>query len=402
MNCYKHFSYDERCLIEEGLRHNLSIYKIANDLNRSYSSVLREIKRNKVKYIPECFSIYSHNSSKPKPPRECELLKLSPYVCNGCSSKKGCRKIRYTYYAKNAQYSYQTNLKNSRNGISLTHEEIDRINEVLTPLIKNGQTINHLYMNHPDILDFSKVSFYHYVNEGIFNFGPLDFPRIVKYKKRKSSKSRRTKQERLIRINRTYNDFIKYITDNPDLNIVEMDTVIGSRQKGKCFLTLLWRKSKFMLIFLLNSKTSLEVTRVFKELQNILPYDEYKKLFQIILTDNGTEFFDVDHIENYHKTEEKITKLFYCDPHASSQKGMIEKNHEFIRYILPKKHKFDSLTQKDCDIIKNNINSLCRDSLNGKSPYEAMTFVCSDSTLSLLNCSYIPPNEVQLNTDLLK
>ena len=401
MKTYKHFSYEERCEIEDGLRNNISIYKIAKELDRSYSSLLREIKRHKVKYVPECFSIYSHNSTGYKP-RECELLKESPYVCNGCSSKRGCRKIKFTYRAYDAEASYQDDLRNTRKGISLTPDEIDEINEVLTPLIKNGQTINHLYINHPEILDFSKVTFYHYVNEGIFKFGPLDFPRIVKYKKRKNNKTRRTKQERLIRINRTYEDFSKYIIENPDLNIVEMDTVIGSREQGPCFLTLMWRKAKFMLIFLLQSKTSSEVTRIFDELQNILSYEEYTKLFQVILTDNGSEFFDVANLETYHKTGEVITKVFYCDPHASRQKGMIEKNHEFIRYVLPKKTKFDSLTQKDCDIIKNNINSLCRDSLNGKSPYEAMTFICSESTLKSLGCYFISADEVQLNDNLLK
>ena len=40
----------------------------------------------------------------------------------------------------------------------------------------------------------------------------------------------------------------------------------------------------------------------------------------------------------------------------------------------------------------NNINSLCRDSLNGKSPYEAMLFLCDDYILKMLNCYYIKPD----------
>ena len=86
----------------------------------------------------------------------------------------------------------------------------------------------------------------------------------------------------------------------------------------------------------------------------------------------------------------------------SCQKGMIEKNHEFIRYILPKGSSFKNITQKDCDLLVNNINSLCRDSLNGKSPYEAMLFLCDESIFKLLNCHYISPDEVVLNESLLK
>lgn len=157
-----------------------------------------------------------------------------------------------------------------------------------------------------------------------------------------------------------------------------------------------------MLIFKLKEQTTNEVTRVFDFLQQTLSEDIYKKLFPIILTDNGSEFFDVMNIECNHKTGEVLSKLFYCDPHASFQKGMIEKNHEFIRYVLPKKTSFKNITQADCDIIKNHINSLCRDSLNGKSPFEAMLFLCSEETLHSLDCYYIEPDDVKLNIHLLK
>ena len=81
---------------------------------------------------------------------------------------------------------------------------------------------------------------------------------------------------------------------------------------------------------------------------------------------------------------------------------MIEKNHEFIRYVLPKGSSFKRIDQEECNLIINNINSLCRESLNNKSPFEAMTFMCDEQTLNLLNTYYIEPDEVQLNTDLLK
>ena len=312
------------------------------------------------------------------------------------------RKERYTYYARKADDSYNEVKRNSRKGINLTEEEVYIINSTLTPLIKKGQTINHLYINHPDILDFSKPTFYNYINSGIFDFKPLDFPRIVKYKKRKNSNKRRTRKEREILINRKYEDFINFISINPDLNIVEMDTVCGLQDEADCFLTLFWRKSKFMLIFKLESQTTDEVTRIFNILQTSIPYDEYKKLFQVILTDNGHEFFDVDNIECVQTTGEYVTHLFFCDPHMSCQKGGIEKNHEFIRYILPKGSFFRNITQEKYDLFMNNINSLCRDSLNGKSPYEAMLFICDEAILRILNCYYIKPDEVILNDSLLK
>ncbi|MGM9834683.1 MAG: IS30 family transposase [Bacilli bacterium] len=397
---YCHLSYEDRKNIEDGLNENKSINQISKEINRSHSSILREIDRNKKYSEPSAWNNYKINH--PDLDLSCERLKHSPYVCNGCKSRSGCRKVRWTYYAREADNSYKEVKSEARKGINLTPEEVYKINSILTPLIKKGQTINHLYINHPDILDFSKPSFYNYVNNGVFEFSPLDFPRIVKYKKRKNSKNRRTRKEREILINRKYDDFQKFISNHPDFNIVEMDTVEGLKEETDCFLTLLWRKSKFMLIFKLESQTSEEVTRIFNILQTLIPYDDYKRLFEVILTDNGHEFFDVLNIECMHSTGEQVTKLFFCDPHMSCQKGMIEKNHEFIRYILPKGSSFKNITQEDCDLFMNNINSLCRDSLNGKAPYEAMLFLCDEYVLKSLNCYYIKPDEVILNDSLLK
>lgn len=397
---YCHLSYEDRKNIEDGLNENKSINQIAKEINRSHSSILREIDRNKVYFQPKQYGTYKNNNYD----RDifCERLLKSPYVCNGCKSRSGCRKERYTYYARKADDSYKEVKSEARKGINLTLEEVYTINTTLTPLIKKGQTINHLYINHPDILDFSKPSFYNYVNNGVFEFGPLDFPRIVKYKKRKNSNKRRTRKEREILINRTHDDFIDYISKHPDVNIVEMDTVVGLQDESECFLTLLWRKTKFMLILKMESQTTSEVTRMFEYLQYIIPENDYKKLFQVILTDNGHEFFDVNNIECIHKTGEYVTHLFFCEPHMSCQKGMIEKNHEFIRYVLPKGSSFKRIDQEECDLIMNNINSLCRDSLNGKCPYEAMLFLCDEYILKQLNCYYIKPDDVILNDSLLK
>lgn len=400
MTNYCHLSYEDRINIENGLNENKSINQIAIEINRSHSTILREIDRNKVYFEPKLYGTYKNNNFDRD--ISCERLSKSPYVCNGCDSRRGCRKERFTYYARHADDSYRELKSNARKGINLTEEEVYLINTALTPLIKKGQTINHLYINHPDILDFSKPAFYNYVNNGVFEFGPLDFPRIVKYKKRKNSNKRRTRKEREILINRKYENFIQYVSENPDLNIVEMDTVCGLKDESDCFLTLLWRKSKFMLIFKLESQTTDEVLRIFGILQTLLPYDDYKRLFQVILTDNGHEFFDVDNIECIQSTGEYVTHLFFCDPHMSCQKGMIEKNHEFIRYILPKGSSFKNINQEDCDLIMNNINNLCRDSLNGKSPYEAMLFLCDENILKILNCYYIKPDEIVLNDSLLK
>lgn len=103
----------------------------------------------------------------------------------------------------------------------------------------------------------------------------------------------------------------------------------------------------------------------------MLGYEKFHELFPIILTDNGTEFSRPDIIENngHHVYP---TKLFYCDPGHSEQKGKIENNHEYIRRFIPKGNSFDDLNQDDINLMMNHINSVKRDSLDGDSPIYLM------------------------------
>ena len=182
-----------------------------------------------------------------------------------------------------------------------------------------------------------------------------------------------------------------------------MDTVIGTSggKGGKCFLTLLFRQYNFMLIYLLPYKQSKYVTEVFNNLKNSLGIDEFKRLFEVILTDNGSEFSDPDSIEIDMNSGEKICSLFYCDPSCSWQKGSIEKNHEYIRYILPKGTSFASLTQDDCYLIASHINSTPRLSLNNNSPYESAYLFLGKNNINKFQIKKINNDDIDLTIRLL-
>lgn len=191
---------------------------------------------------------------------------------------------------------------------------------------------------------------------------------------------------------------------NPNASIVEMDTVIGTQggKGGKCFLTLLFRQYNFMLIYLLPYKKSRFVTEIFNHLKELLGINEFKRLFEVILTDNGTEFSDPESIEFNMNTGEKISSVFYCDPNCSWQKGSIEKNHEYIRYILPKGTSFASLTQDDCYLIASHINSTPRLSLNNHSPYEASLIFLGNENINKFKIKRIDYDDINLSYRLLR
>ena len=94
--------------------------------------------------------------------------------------------------------------------------------------------------------------------------------------------------------------------------------------------------------------------------------------------------------------------MFYCDPQQTNQKSRCERNHEFIRYILPKGSCFDDLTQEDVTLMMNHINSLPRASLNAKSPYEVFVAKYGKETAAKLGLKYIPLKELCLKPELIK
>ena len=112
MTNYSHLSYEDRKNIEDGLNQNKSINQIAKELNRNHSTILREIDRNKKYSEPSTWNNYKINH--PDLDLSCERLNHSPYVCNGCKSRSGCRKIRWTYYAREAQKDYEDLIKSCR------------------------------------------------------------------------------------------------------------------------------------------------------------------------------------------------------------------------------------------------------------------------------------------------
>ena len=406
---YKHLSKEEREIIEYMLKEKYSLTDISHAISRDKTTISKEIKKHRqLKYPDGVSKNWCINRSKCKQfdctdkkicfDMICPLLKKSPYVCNGCSKKVGCRLVKYYYDARISNNDYLDTLTNSRIGVRLSKEREKEIENVIYDLIINkNHSVNEIYINYPDLLDFSKPTFYSYINQGLFHLKNIDLRRQVVYKPRIKS-NKRTRIETKIRINRTYKDFLNFINLHPSFNIVEMDTVEGIKG-GKVLLTLFFRKHNLMLIYLLENKTKEEVIKVFNYLKQTLGKKLFRKLFRIILTDNGSEFFEPNSIEKFEN--KKCINLFYCDPCASWQKGGIEKNHEYIRYILPKGSTFDFLTKEDINLIMNHINNTPRGILKNKTPYNSFKEEFGIEYLTLLKNYYIKPNDINHSSRLL-
>ena len=254
-------------------------------------------------------------------------------------------------------------------------------------------------MAHKDEIPCSESTLYNYVDRCYLTARNIDMPRKVRFKARYNHGSRKIHQESVV--GRTYMDFTKYIDENPDMTIWEMDTVIGTQNDQKSLLTLLCRKTTFMIAILLERHTQEAVIEALNWLSHELGIEQFQRIFQVILTDRGPEFGNPYALECDENGEIK-TKIFYCDPYCSWQKGMIERNHEFIRMVLPKGKSFESLSQKDVHLMMNHINNYPRASLNGISPYEISQLLLGKRFLSALHYHKIRPDDVILKEKLLR
>lgn len=264
----------------------------------------------------------------------------------------------------------------------------------MSPLLKKGQSIAHIYASHADEIACSRRTIYSYIDRGVFQARNIDLRRKVVYKQRKR-KTTTSLKDRSFRKGRGYKEFLEYIAANKSVYVVEMDTVEGAKGTSPCFLTMFFRNCSLMLMFLLEEQTQKEVTRIFDHLTELLGIELFRKLFEVILTDNGHEFQDRQSLE-YSKNDEVRTRIYYCDPNRSDQKGALEKNHEYIRYVLPKGTSFEKMTDKTTLLLLNHINSEKRDSLNGHSPYEVSRLLLDNRLHKALGLAEIPADEVTL------
>ena len=393
---------EQRDIIHSLINKHKSFTYIANVINKDRTTISKEVKRNR--YIKSNFYEPFNQKGINDAINKCNFLLKPPYVCNTCLRKNYCNKHHLYYNSIEAHKHYLSVLKSSREGISINQEAIDQIEHIIVPLIKDKkQSVNQVFTNHKDILSMSKVTFYRYVNDGILSLNNIDLPKKVKYKKRKkNNNSHNYKRNVTILDKRRYEDYLDFINKHSKMSIVQLDTVIGQKNNSKVLLTMYIVETHFMLIFLLDKKDSIHVTEVFKYLKNNLTIDLYRKVFRIILTDNGTEFYNPYEMEYDYDNAKKVCNVFYCKPYSSWQKHEIEVNHEYIRRVLPKGTSFTNLTTDDIKRLQDNINAIPRDSLNGETPFN-LTKKKYPDFIKNLKCKYIKPDNVSLNEkDILK
>lgn len=431
-----HMSIDDRDTILIEIKKNTSLKEIAIKINKDPTSISKEVKKHrymkqmkrgdfsfpycsicsktkdcKVKKI--CSSSCKNECRRCsfKDPttickeftiKECKRINRFPYICNGCSRISICRLNHYYYDPKLAQQEYDEVLVSSRSGINCTEEEFKKLDEIISNGVQKGKSIYAILLNHPEI-NTSERTIYRYIEERYLQVKNHDLRNKVKMKPRKEYKYRdKVKKEiQSIRDGRTYEDYLKFLANNRQAYIPQLDLVIGKQSDSQYLLTLIFPFSNFMIGILIPNKEALTIVSAFNSLQDKLGIDNFKKIFPAILTDRGREFIKANEIE-FDNNGEQRTKLFYCDAYNSSQKAEIERNHEFFRYFYSSGESLNDATQDEIDLIFSHINSYNREIKGGKTPYEIFEFIFGNEILDLLNIKKIPFDEINLTKSLIR
>ena len=385
MTKHKHLTLSDRNDIQLGLERSETFKAIGQSILKDPTTVSKEVKRNRQIRESTCHNL------------PCPLLDKAPFVCNGCPKRRqNCGYKKIFYLAKQAQKQYEQTLIEAREGTPLNSKTFWDMDKVISDGVKKGQHIYHILKTHN--LDVSSSTVYRHIRKGYLSIAPIDLARAVKFKERRKSKLPSIPKE--AKKGRSYEDFQNYLALKQLNSWLEMDTVMG-RMGGKVLLTFNLSFCNFIFARLLDNKTALEVTKHLYDIKNTLHQadKDFFQLFPVILTDNGGEFARVDDIEMDVRGE---SKLFFCDPNRSDQKGRIEKNHTLIRDILPKETSFDNLTQEDINLVCSHVNSVKRAALNGKSAYELFAFTYGEEIPKLLGISKIPAEDVCQSSTLLQ
>lgn len=421
-NSFSHLTLEERRIILTGITNGSSKTAIAQTIGKDKSTVGKEIKlhralTHKCKMPLECNNyrrcVFGRQCTPNCPeysPFKCSRRDRTPGACNGCSKWSKCHFDKYRYCPEDAHMDYRTTLVDSREGVNLTVQEARAIADVIAPLLKQGQSPFQILAAHPE-LNISEKTLYNYIENDVFHeiagITVMDLRRQVSRRipKKKSNGYKKRADRRHLQ-GRTYKDYRKYLSENPDVFVTQMDTVYNDGANGPFIQTFKFVPAGLLFAVIHDSKTSESMKKGVDLLESILGTEVFRKYVHVLLTDRGTEFTAADAMETCPDGTRR-TRVFYCDPMQSGQKGTLENKHIELRYILPKETDLRALGLTDQDalnLVISHVDSAPVEKLGGKSPLDLAEFMFHDlyEKLEAYGIHKIEKDKVILKPYLLK
>ena len=406
-----HLTLENRKIIQCGIESNSTKADIARTIGKDPTTVAKEIRLHRVLKPRNTYGrpiLCDNQKVCPTKPcvKKCQYFKepacsrrdKSPGACNKCNKMSKCHMDRYFYDAVRADAIYNKVLIEAREGINLSEEERSRVGKILSPLLNNGQSVHQVLSSHPEI-GIAERTLYLYIESGVFKEFGIDKFSLKEQVNRKVYKGKhKVRKQPANYVGHTYNDFLEFCGENPNVPITEMDTVYNNPD-GPYLQTFMFEKAGVMIGFIHKHKTNVSMAKSIDILQESLGRELFSKLMALILTDRGSEF-EMSELFEFSGDERRLN-IFYCDPMQSAQKPHVENNHNYVRDIIPNNYPMNNLTQKHINLMFSHINSVPRKSLSDKTPYELLNFFYGEGTAEKMGIHKIEPDEVILNPKLI-
>lgn len=322
---FSHFTFSERLQIEAWQKAKVTPAEMARMLNKNLSSVYREIKRGKYKRQSSDLTFSTAYSPDIANDRYRENLRAK-----GAPLKIG-NDAKYAEYIENK--------------IINTHYSPKAVlGEIKRKGLHFNTTISH-------------TTLYRYIDEGLFlHLTNKDLP----VKKDKSN----IKYKKVTQARPPKGDSIERRPEEIDSRETfghwEMDCVVGTQTTPMVLLVMTERKTRREIVRLMPSKTTESVIRELDKIEKKLGCELFKKVFRTITVDNGSEFMDCDGM-TFNKEGEKRTKIYYCHPYSSYERGSNENLNKMVRRWYPKGESFMMTSEEEIAALEEWMNKYPRE-----------------------------------------
>ena len=300
------------------------------------------------------------------------------------------------YSARMAQRAADEELRGSRRGIDETELSVASKLDAIREGLRRGMSPEQIAATRPD-LGLSASTIYRWVAAGYAEMTNMDLRRKVGYRPRRRSAPRAAARHSA---RRSHGEFMR-LAEDERAGAWEMDTVEGSAADSARLLTLYHRPTSFQLVVPIADGTCGAVLAGLGLVRGALGDGGMRRVFRLVLTDNGSEFADEAAIAALLGEAEGETRLFYCEGRRADQKGGCEKNHVEIRKLLPKGRglRLDRLSRADAALVMSQVDSEPRGKLAWRAPAEMLLAAFGDDARALLDAfgvEMLDPSELDL------
>lgn len=329
MRQYKHLTFSDRLKIEAWQKVGTKPRVMADKLGVHISTIYRELKRGQYEHLN-----HDYTTERRYSPDIAENKYQDSLRAKGAPLKIG------TDHEYAAYLEYKVSVEKYAPGAILG--EIKRL----------GLKFN---------TSISKPTFYRYIEQGVFlTITNKDLP--VKRNKTK----RHYKKVRASRVAK--GDSIEKrpaeIAERSSFGHWEMDCVEGKKGTKKTFLVLTERYTRYEIIRIMKDHTAASVVKALDGIERTYGAELFAKIFKTITIDNGSEFSDHEGMERSYRRKSNRTKVYYCHPYSSFERGSNENQNKMIRRHYPKGISLAKVTPKDTQKLEKWINNYPRGIFN--------------------------------------